>query len=104
MRALGVLLTTVLTLWPAPVMAHEERLLVGRVETVEPARKLLVVRDTQRGDRRRLEVNQETEVMVCRTGTELSALRPGGLVRVKYMERSGGELEVRSILLLGPAK
>lgn len=78
--------------------------MVGRVEVVEPTRKLLVVRDTQRGERRRLEVNQETEFMVCRTGTELAALQPGRLVRVKYTERSGGELEVRSILLLEPAK
>jgi hypothetical protein len=104
MRWLGPVLTVVLALWPSPTPAHEERLMVGRIETVEPARKLLIVRDRQRDERRRLEVNQETEVMVCRTGTDLSALRPGALVRVKYMERSGGALEVRSILLLGPAK
>lgn len=89
-----------LGLWPVPGRSHEERLLVGRVEVVEPARKLLVVNDARRGERRRLEVNQETEVLVCGTAAGLAVLRPGELIRVKYLDRPGVEPEVRSILRL----
>ncbi len=91
-------------LGPAPAWPHEERLLIGQVEVVEPARRLLVVVDTQRGERRRLEVNQETEILICRAGVDLGALGPGGLVRVKYLDRAGGEPEARSILLLRPGR
>jgi hypothetical protein len=91
----------VLALWPRPGAAHEERLLVGRVETIAPARKLLVLVDAQAGKRRRLEVNPETEVIACRTGAGLAVLHRGAMVRVKYLERAGGPLEVRSVLLLG---
>lgn len=91
----------VIALWSGPGGAHEERLLVGRVETIEPARKLLVLVDTQGGARRRLEVNPETEVIACRTSAGLAVLTPGSLVRVKYLERAGGASEARSVLLLG---
>jgi hypothetical protein len=90
-----------LGLHPAPGVAHEERLVVGRVETIEPARKLLIVADTQGGERRRLEVNPETEVLVCRVNAGLDVLQPGAMVRVKYLERAGGPSEVKSLLLLG---
>jgi hypothetical protein len=80
--------------------AHEERLMVGRVEVLEPARSLLVLVDTQRGERRRLEVNPETEVLMCRGAADLGAVSAGGLVRVKYVDRPGTEPEARSILLL----
>lgn len=95
---LGVLLP------PDAGRAHEERLMIGRVETIEPARKLLVVADTRKGERRRMEVNAETEVVGCRAVAGLSALRPGGLVRVKYLDRVGGEPEAQSILVLEPAR
>jgi len=91
----------VLSLLPGSGVAHEERLLVGRVEAIEPARKLLIVVDTQGGERRRLEVNPETEVMACRTNAGLGVLQPGATVRVKYLERAGGPSEVKSVLLLG---
>lgn len=104
MRRGAGLLVAALGLWPAIGGAHEERLLVGRVEVVEPARRLLVVVEAQRGERRRLEVNQETEVLVCRTGVDLGAVGPGGLVRVKYVDRAGVEPEARSILLLRPGR
>ncbi|MGH7326031.1 MAG: hypothetical protein ACREJ9_15500 [Candidatus Rokuibacteriota bacterium] len=104
MRRRGAVLVAAIGLWPAVGWSHEERLLVGRVEQVEPARRLLVVVDTQRGERRRLEVNQETEVLICRPGADLAALGPGGLVRVKYVDRAGAEPEVRSILLLRPGR
>jgi hypothetical protein len=97
-------LIAALGLGPAPAWSHEERLLVGHVEVVEPARRLLVVADTRRGERRRLEVDPETEVLVCRTAVGVEALRPGGLVRVKYVDRAGAEPEARSILLLGPGR
>ena len=90
-----------LGLWPAHVAAHEERLLVGRVETIEPGRKLMVVVDAQGGARRRLEVNAETEVIVCRHRAGLATLSPGATVRVKYLERAGSAGEVRAVLLLG---
>ena len=93
-----------LGLWPAHVAAHEERLLVGRVETIEPGRKLMVVIDAQGGARRRLEVNAETEVIACRTSTGLAVLHPGATVRVKYLERAGTPGEVKSVLLLGGAR
>jgi len=89
-----------LALWPDEARAHEERLLVGRVETIEPGRKLMVVVDARAGERRRLEVNPETEVMVCRTSVGLAVLHPGATVRVKYLERAGSPGEVRSLLLL----
>ena len=98
---LGLVAVAVLGLWPSQASAHEERLLVGRVETIEPGRKLMVLVDTQGGERRRLEVNPETEVIVCRTSAGLAVLHPGATVRVKYLERAGSPGEVRSLLLLG---
>lgn len=104
MRRGAAVLAVTLWLCAAGASAHEERLMVGRVEVVEPARKLLVVVDAQRGDRRRLEVNQETEVLVCRTVTGLGALGAGRLVRVTYVDRPGAEPEALSILLLRQGK
>ena len=97
----GLVVVLMLGLWPGHAGAHEERLLVGRVETIEPGRKLMVVVDAQGGARRRLEVNAETEVIVCRTSAGLAVLHPGATVRVKYLERAGSPGEVRSLLLLG---
>jgi len=102
--AVAVAAALVLPLWPGPGAAHEERLLVGRVETIEPARKLLVLVDAQGAGRRRLEVNPETEVIACRTGAGLAVLHRGAMVRVKYLERAGGPSEVKSVLLLGSLK
>jgi hypothetical protein len=87
-----------------PGGAHEERLLVGRVESIEPARKLLVLVDAGGGARRRLEVNPETEVIACRGGAGLGRLQAGALVRVKYLERAGGPSEATSVLLLAPRR
>jgi hypothetical protein len=98
---IGFLVAAGLATWPAGADGHEERLLVGRVEAIEPARKLLVLVDAKGGARRRLEVNPETEVMACRGAAGLGALQPGALVRVKYLERAGGPSEVKAVLLLG---
>lgn len=102
MKAARLALIALATLgfWPSLASAHEERLLVGRVERIDPARKLMIVVDSQGGERRRLEVNPETEVMVCRTSAGLAALHPGATVRVKYLERAGSLGEARSLLLL----
>ncbi|MBI1846377.1 MAG: hypothetical protein HY294_05255 [Candidatus Rokubacteria bacterium] len=97
----GLLVAAVLGTWPVVGGAHEERLLVGRVEAIEPVRKLLVLIDAKGGARRRLEVNAETEVMACRSSAGLGALQPGIMVRVKYLERAGAPSEVKSVLLLG---
>lgn len=96
--ALGVV--AAIGLWTAPTAAHEERLLVGRVETIDPGRRLLVV-SREGGERRRLEIDPETEVIACRAVVGLAAVRPGGLIRVKYLENPGSATEVQSILLLG---
>lgn len=101
---LGLVAVLMLGLWPGGAAAHEERLIVGRVETIEPGRKLMVVADAQGGARRRLEVNPETEVIACRTSAGLAVLHPGATVRVKYLERAGSPGEVRSVLLLGAGR
>ena len=99
-RALFAALALVLACASATV-AHEERLLVGKVETIDLARKLLVVTRVDAAARHRLEVTPETEVIACRSVTGLGAVRAGGLVRVKYLEKAGSPLEVQSILVLG---
>jgi hypothetical protein len=104
MRWGGTALVAAIVLGPAGGWAHEERLAVGRVEVVEPAKKLLVVADPERGERRRVEVNQETEVLACRAGAGLAGVRPGESVRVKYLDRGGAEPEARSILRLRPGR
>jgi hypothetical protein len=99
-RRLGLTLVALIGLWPGAGDTHEERLLIGRVEAIDPARKLLVMVSVQDGERRRLEVNQETEVIICRTTASLGLIPSGGLVRVKYLDKPGGVAEVQSILLL----
>ena len=97
----GLLAILALGAGPGTGGAHEERLLVGRVEAIEPARKLLVLVEASGGGRRRLEVNPETEVIACRSSAGLGVLQPGAMVRVKYLERAGAPSEVKSVLLLG---
>src|SRR5262249_41540349 len=97
-------LMVALVLWPACGFTHEERLIAGRGEAIEPARKLLVGTDAERGGRRRLEGDEEAEVLACRAGAGLAAVRPGGLVRIKYLDRAGAEPDARSILLLEPGR
>ena len=96
--AFGLLVA--IALWAAPTAGHEERFIVGRVEAIDPARKLLTV-SGDGGERRRLEVDPETEVIACRTRSGLDVVRAGGLVRVKYLEKPGSPPEAQSILLLG---
>ena len=81
----GLLAGLALGGWAEMSGAHEERLLVGRVEAIQPAQKLLVLVDAKGGQRRRLEVNPETEVIACRSLAGLGVLRPGAMVRVKYL-------------------
>jgi hypothetical protein len=93
-----------LALSPAPARAHEERLAVGQVETIQPAGRLLVLREAAGGARLRLEINPETEVVACGTATGLAAVSPGATVRVKYLEKPGEAPEARALLLLGPGR
>jgi hypothetical protein len=103
-RAAIVAIAVVAGLAAGDALAHEERLLVGRVERIDPVRKLLVVADTQRSERRRIDIDADTEVIVCQTGVPLAAITAGALVRVKYIDRPGAQPEARSILLLGEAR
>ncbi len=100
-RGVAVMLMTFLGLLPGGSAAHEERLAVGRVERIEAARGLLVLVDAENGGRRRLTVDPETEVMVCRSGVSLATLRGGERVRVKYLDRRGGQPHAQFILVLG---
>jgi hypothetical protein len=107
MRRWAVVLTLLAglgALGPTPARGHEERLMVGTVVQVEPARKLLVVRDARRDERHRLEVNAETEVVICGSTTGLASLSTGSLVRVKYLDRAGSAPDVLSVLVLGPGQ
>jgi len=97
----GLLAALALGVWAVPSGAHEERLLVGRVEAMEPAQKLLVLVDAKGGQRRRLEVTPETEVIACQSRAGLGVVQPGAMVRVKYLERAGAPSEAKSVLLLG---
>ena len=99
-----LLAALVVAAWSGVGDAHEERLLVGRVESLERARKLLVVADAQGGERRRLEVGPETEVIACGTRGGLTVLHAGAMVRVKYLDRAGGGSEAQSILMLGSSR
>lgn len=101
-RVASLLVLSALVALPAvPALAHEERLAVGRVEAIEPARKLMVLADAQSGARLRLEVNPETDVLVCGTAAGLAAVPVGAMVRVKYLDQAGDEPKAQSVLVLG---
>jgi hypothetical protein len=98
----GVLLSLICTAsW---ALAHEERLVIGEVQTIDLEKNLLVVQDPERERTVRLTVDGETEVKRCRQGLALAALRVGAKVRVKYLDRPGSGLEVLSILILPGGK
>ena len=103
-RAAIVAIAVIAGLGAGDAMAHEERLLIGRVERIDPGRRLLIVADGQGGERRRIDVDTDTEVIVCRTGAPLMAIHAGALVRVKYLDRPGAQPEAQSILVLGEAR
>jgi hypothetical protein len=95
------LLAALAALGPVGAQAHEERLMIGTVVQIEPARRLLVVKDARRDERRRLEVNAETEVLICGSTTGPAGVSAGNLVRVKYLDRPGSAPAVLSVLVLG---
>jgi len=99
-RVVVAILAGLGALGPPPARGHEERLLVGRVVQLEPARRLLVVQDARRDERRRLEVNAETEVLICGSTTGLASVSAGHLVRIKYLDRPGSAPQVLSVLVL----
>jgi hypothetical protein len=99
-RAVAALLALV-AIVPAAAAAHEERLLVGRVEAIDPARQRLVVVAVDGGERRRLELTPETEALACRAAPGLAAVSAGAHVRVKYVDQAGTPSRAESILVLG---
>jgi len=101
MKRIVTVLLMLLACAPATVVAHEERLLIGRVETIDGARRHLVVVGAEGSARRRLEVTPETEALACRAAPGLAAVSAGTLVRVKYVEKAGSPSRAESILVLG---
>jgi hypothetical protein len=99
MRTLRTVLVVGLGLGAAMAWAHEERLVTGRVERVDPAARRLVVTDAEQGRRVRLEVTPETDVLLCQAGRGLAAVRSGAPVRVTYLERAGGAPVAQSIVV-----
>ena len=100
----GALLLMLVECVPAPVAAHEERLLVGRIETIDAARRRLVVVAAEGSERRRLEVTPETEALSCRAAAGLATVSAGASVRVKYVEKAGSPSRAESILVLGAGR
>jgi hypothetical protein len=99
-----VMLAALIEFAPLPAAAHEERLVIGRVETIDVARGRLVVVGAEGRERRRLEVTPETEALACRAAPELSVVSAGALVRVKYVEKPGSPSRAESILVLGSGR
>lgn len=100
--ALAGLLGTLVALSIAS--AHEERLVIGRVERVDLERKVLVVQDPERDRTVRVIVDTDTEVRRCRAGLALRGVKPGARVRVKYLDRASGPVETLSLLVVPAQK
>ena len=99
--AIAPALLVLIGLFPAAAAAHEERLLIGRVEAIDLMARRLVVVGAEGGERRRLEMTPETEALACRAVPSLAAVSTGALVRVKYVEKAGSPSRAESILVLG---
>lgn len=80
--------------------AHEERLVIGTVQSLDLQRNLLMVHDPERDRTVRLAVDADTQVQRCRRGLPLAAVQAGTQVRVKYVDSPGREFETLSILIL----
>ena len=81
-------------------LAHEERLMRGRVQAVDLDKKLLMVQDAERDRTVRLIVDAETEVQRCHPRLPVAALQPGARIRAKYLDRATGSFETLSILMV----
>ena len=99
---LGAALLALLGLAPG-AGAHEERLVIGRIASIDLAQKVMVVQDPERDRAVRLTIDADTEVRRCRHGLSPAAVPVGARVRVKYLDRPGGDPETLSILLLHAA-
>lgn len=97
-RALGVGLAAMTLATVA--FAHEERLVIGRVERLDLGARLLVVQDPERDRTVQITLDPETEVRRCRLASGLATVRPGAKVRVKYLDRGGGVFHTLSLLVL----
>jgi hypothetical protein len=85
---------------PAALWAHEERLVIGTVTSLDLQRNLLTVHDPERDRTVRLVVDPETQVQRCRRGLPLALVPAGARVRVKYLDSPGKGFEALSILVL----
>lgn len=87
-------------------LAHEERLVRGRVRQIDAPKSVLVVEDPERERAVRVTVDADTEVRRCRAGAGLAAVKPGDRVRVKYVDDGRGvatrgrDLDALSVLVL----
>lgn len=84
----------------AVALAHEERLVSGRVEAWDATARTLVVDDRAEDRTVTITVDTDTEVRRCRAGTNTGGLKPGAKVRVKYLDRGREGLETLSVLVL----
>lgn len=84
----------------AAALAHEERLVSGRVRQVDARARVLVVEDTAQERSVRITVDADTEVRRCRAETGLAGLQAGAKVRVKYLDRGGATFDILSVLVL----
>jgi hypothetical protein len=81
-------------------LAHEERLVSGRVETFDAHARVLVVEDRVQDRTVRVTVDRDTEVRRCRTASGLGGLAPGTHVSIKYLDRGDGGFDTLSVLVL----
>ncbi len=84
----------------ATAVAHEERLVSGRVETFDARARVLVVGDRAQDRSVRITVDPDTEVRRCRPDAGVGHLRPGAKVRVKYLDRGDNTFDTLSVLVL----
>jgi hypothetical protein len=81
-------------------LAHEERLVSGRVGRIDLPARLLVVEDPGQDTSVRITVDADTAVRRCGAGAGLAGLAPGARVRVKYLDRGDGGFDTLSLLVL----
>jgi len=95
-RVIGVGLLT--ALWGSSLaLAHEERLMRGRVQAVDLDKKLLMVQDAERDRTARLIVDAETEVQRCHPGLPVAACnRARGFGRSTWTGRPVASRRCRS--------
>lgn len=100
MRRIVLVAGVILLALGAAALAHEERLVSGRVGRIDLPARLLVVEDRGQETSVRITVDADTAVRRCRPGAGLAGLAPGARVRVKYLDRGDGGFDTLSVLVL----